>query len=70
MVIHAAGFVPVVVEVHEIRVIGDFTSSSQLAQCEEEWDNCPKWRPLWDSNPDNLRQRDITVLETGVVPFN
>ena len=28
------------------------------------------WRPLRDSNPDYLLQRDITVLETGVLPLN
>ena len=28
------------------------------------------WLPLWDSNPDNLLQRDITVLETGVLPLD
>ena len=28
------------------------------------------WLPLWDLNPDNLLQRDITVLETGVLPLD
>ena len=28
------------------------------------------WQPLWGLNPDNLLQRDITVLETGVLPLD